>query len=81
MAKINASASTARHCRRVNEANLGLAAVSSTAAATHWRTATTPAGPSTGKASAAVAAPNWLDAALPVINAMPASRPRCPATL
>ena len=57
MAKINASASTGRHCRRVNEANLGRTAVSSTAAATHWRTATTPAGPRTGNASAAVAAP------------------------
>jgi hypothetical protein len=57
VAKINASASTGRHCRRVNEANFGRTAVNSTAAATHWRIATTPAGPRTGKASAAVAAP------------------------
>jgi len=58
VAKINASASTGRHCGHVNEANFGRTAVSSAAAATHWRTATTPAGPSTGKASAAVAAPS-----------------------
>jgi hypothetical protein len=37
----------------VNEVNFGRAVVSSTAPATHWRIATTPAGPSTGKASAA----------------------------
>jgi hypothetical protein len=79
VAKISASASTGRHCRRVNEAYFGRTAASSTAAATHWRTATTPAGPSTGKASAAVAAPSWLDAALPVIKATPASRSRRPA--
>jgi len=57
VAKTSARASTGHHCRRVNEANLGRTAVSSTAPATHWRTATTPAGPRTGKASAAVAAP------------------------
>ena len=57
-AKINASASTGRHCRPVNEANLGRTVTSSTTPATHWRTATTPAGPSAGKASAAVAAPS-----------------------
>jgi hypothetical protein len=58
VAKINASPSTARHCCQVNEATFGRTAVSSTAAATHWRTATTPAGPRAGKASVAVAAPN-----------------------
>src|SRR6516165_9396549 len=79
VAKINASARTGRHCARVNEANLGRAVASSRAPATHWRTATTPTGPSAGKASAAVAAPNWLDAALPVISATPVSRPDRPA--
>ncbi len=69
--KISASASTGRHWPRVNEVNRGRAVASSTAPATHWRTATTPTGPSTGKASAAVAAPSWLDAALPVISATP----------
>ena len=58
VAKISASASTGRHCRRVNVANLGRTVTSSTTPATHWRTATTPAGPSAGKASAAVAAPS-----------------------
>ena len=58
VAKIKASARTGRHCCRVNEVNLGRTAVSRTAPATHCRTATTPAGPRTGKARAAVAAPN-----------------------
>jgi hypothetical protein len=58
VAKISASASTGRHCRAVNVPNLGRTAVSSTAQATHWRTATTPTGPRTGKASAAAAAPS-----------------------
>jgi len=58
VAKISASASTGRHCARVNEANLGRTVMISTTPATHWRTATTPAGPSAGKASAAVAAPS-----------------------
>ncbi len=79
VAKIKASARTGRHCWRVNEANFGRAAASRRAPATHWRTATTPAGPRAGKASAAVAAPTWLDAALPVISAMPVSRPGGPA--
>jgi hypothetical protein len=57
IAKISARASTGRHCRLVNEENRGRTAVSNTAAATHWRTATTPAGPRTPNASAAVAAP------------------------
>jgi hypothetical protein len=74
VAKITARASTQRHCGRVNAANLGRTEPSSTAPATHWRTATTPAGPSTGKASAAVAAPSWVEAALPVISTMPVSR-------
>ena len=58
MAKISASARIRRHCCRVNEANFGRTALSRTSPATHWRIATTPAGPRTGKASAAVAAPN-----------------------
>jgi hypothetical protein len=58
MAKISASASTGRHCAPVNDRNLGRTEPSSTAHATHWRTATTPTGPSTGKASAAVAVPS-----------------------
>lgn len=58
VAKMTASASTGRHCARVSEANLGRTVMSSTTPATHWRTATTPAGPSAGKASAAVAAPS-----------------------
>jgi hypothetical protein len=41
---------------------------------THWRMATTPGGPSTGKASAAEAAPSRLDVALAVISAIPVSR-------
>lgn len=55
--KTAASASTGRHCAAVNARTRGRPAASSTAAATHWRTATTPAGPSTGNASAPTAAP------------------------
>ena len=58
VAKISASPSTSRHCGQLNEGYFGRTVVSSTAAAIHWRTATTPAGPSTGRASAAVAAPS-----------------------
>ena len=76
MAKISASASTGRHCRQVNDASRAARVISSTTPATHWRTATTPTGPSTGNASAAVAAPSWLDIALPVISATPVT---CPA--
>ena len=47
------------------------------ALATHCRTATTPTGPSTGKASAAIAAPSWADTPLPVISAMPTAQSRC----
>ena len=79
VAKIRARARTGRHCRPVNERNFGRTEVSSTAPATHWRIATTPAGPSTGNASAAVAAPSWLDRALPVISAIPVSWPGCRA--
>jgi len=57
VAKISASATMGRHCAAVSEASLGRTEASSSAAATHCRTATTPTGPSTGKASAAVAAP------------------------
>ena len=76
---MSASASTGSHCRRVNEENAGRTALNSTIPATHCRTATTPAGPSTGNASAAVAAPNWLEAALPVISATPRAVVRMPA--
>jgi hypothetical protein len=58
VAKISPSAATGPHCRRVNARNRGRTAPSSTAPATHWRIATTPAGPSAGKASAALAAPS-----------------------
>jgi hypothetical protein len=71
VAKISASASTGRHCRPLNDEKEGRMEQNSTAAATHCLIATTPAGPSTGNARAAVAAPIWLDAALPVIKAMP----------
>ena len=57
VAKIRARATTGPHCRRVNARNLGRTVLSNTAPATHWRIATTPAGPSAGNASAAVAAP------------------------
>ena len=58
VAKISASPSTGRHCGQLNDAYFGRTVACSTAPATHWRTATTPAGPSTGRASAAVAAPS-----------------------
>jgi hypothetical protein len=71
-AKISASASTGYHCWRVNAEYRGRTVASSAMPATHWRIATTPAGPRTPKASAAVAAPSWFDTALPVISATPA---------
>jgi hypothetical protein len=46
---------------------------SSTRAAIHWRTAVTPTGPITPKASDPVAAPNWFDRAALSIIAGPAS--------
>ena len=63
----------------VNARRRGRPAPSSAAAATHWRTATTPTGPSAGKASAARAAPIWLDRPLPHISATPAQRFRAGA--
>jgi hypothetical protein len=57
-AKIRASATTGPRWRRVNVLNRGRTALSSTARATHCRIATTPVGPSAGKASAALAAPS-----------------------
>ena len=74
VAKISASATTGRHCRPLNDEKEGRMEQNSTAAATHCLIATTPAGPSTGNARAAVAAPTWLDAALPVMSAMPVIR-------
>ncbi len=72
-AKMTASARTGRDCCPVNEAYRGLMVASRTAPATHCRIATTPGDPSTRRASAAVAAPTWLDAALAVISAIPVS--------
>ena len=69
-----ASPSTGHHCCRVNARSCGLPTASSTTPATHWRTATTPTGPITGKASAPTAAPVWLDSALPSISATPVAR-------
>jgi len=80
IAKISVSVRIRRHCWRVNEPNFGRTALSRTIPATHWRIATTPAGPRTGKASAAVAAPSWTEAALPVMRAIPVSRSVRPAS-
>ena len=79
--KTTASSSTGHHCAHVIRCSGGRATGSSTAAATHWRTATTPAGPTAAKACVPTAAPTWLATALPVIVAMPRSDGRgCPAT-
>ena len=51
---------------------------SSRTPATHCRTATTPTGPITGKASAPIAAPTWLDRPLPSIMATPADAAGAP---
>ena len=67
-----ARSSTRRHCAPVNERHRGRPAASSTTAAIHWRTATTPAGPMVPNASAPVAAPSWLDRAPPSIIPGPA---------
>ncbi len=75
MANTAASASTGRHCAQVKDRSLGRPAAASTAAATHCRTATTPAGPIIGNAWAATAAPTWFDSPLPNIIAIPTSRP------
>ncbi len=48
----------------------GRATGSSTAAATNWRIATTPAGPMAGKAWAPTAAPTWLLVAAPSMVAV-----------
>ncbi len=50
VANTAASPSTGRHCAQVKERSLGRPAATSTAAATHCRTATTPTGPITGNA-------------------------------
>jgi hypothetical protein len=70
--KMTASASTGRHCGQPNERQRGRPAARSAIAAIHWRTATTPSGPMTGKASAPVAAPTWLDRAPPNMARVPA---------
>jgi hypothetical protein len=57
VAKTTPRTSTGHHCDQVNERTRGRPAANKAAAATHCRTATTPAGPRPGKARAAVAAP------------------------
>ena len=79
VANTSASDSTGHHCRQVNERSRGRPTASSATPATHCRTATTPAGPITGNASAPTAAPTWLDRPLPSIMATPAERPERPA--
>ena len=78
-ANTTASPSTGNHCRRVNDRSRGRPTASRITPATHWRTATTPTGPITGKASAPMAAPVWLPSELLSINAMPADRRGRPA--
>src|SRR5689334_1500488 len=74
------SSRVGHHCAQVNRRRFGRTTGSSTAAATNWRTATTPAGPIAANACAPTAAPTWLLAALAVTVARPASvaarRPR-----
>src|ERR1700741_5543211 len=67
-----ASSRTGHHWRQVKERTRGLPTASSTNAATYWRTATTPTGPNTGKASEPIAAPTWLDRPLPTMVRTPA---------
>ena len=71
VANTAASIPTSDHCPRVNARSRGLPTARRTAAATHWRTATTPTGPITGKASAPNAAPVWLLSAPLSISATP----------
>jgi hypothetical protein len=73
VAKTSASRMTGHHCCQVNLRKAGRPDATSTTAATHWRTATTPAGPIAGNARAPVAAPSWLDSALPSIIVIPES--------
>jgi hypothetical protein len=73
MPKTRASSSTGHHWPRVNVPSRGLAMGSSTAAATNWRTTTTPTGPIAGKANEPTAAPTWLESALPSSVATPAA--------
>ncbi len=68
-AKISASSSAGHHWDQVIRRGFGRATGSSTAAATSWRTATTPGTPIAGNACAPAAAPIWL-------AAPPASRAR-----
>jgi hypothetical protein len=72
VAKTRAGASTGHHWPHVKARTWGRPMPHSSTPATHWRAATTPAGPITGKASAAVAAPTWLDSPLPSIRSTPA---------
>src|SRR5438309_1477586 len=70
-----ASPSTGRHCAQVKSRRRGRPTANRMIAATYWRTATTPTGPRTGKASEPIAAPTWFDRPLPTIVTTPASRP------
>jgi hypothetical protein len=78
VAKTRASDSTGHHCAQVKPRTRGRPTAQSSAPATHCRTATTPAGPITGKARAPVAAPTWLDSPLPSIRATPTARSLLP---
>jgi len=60
VAKTRPRVSAGHHWRQVKRCTRGRASGSSTASATNWRTATTPAGPMTGKACAPRPAPTWL---------------------
>ena len=71
-----ASSTIGSHCRRVSARRRGRPTARRTTPATHCRTATTPTGPSTGKARAAIPAPVWLADALASINATPVARCR-----
>jgi hypothetical protein len=70
-AKTSAIAATGRHCLAVKVQNRGRTMASRKQLATHWRMATTPAGPRAGNAWEAIAAPAWEENADPVIRAMP----------
>ncbi len=73
-ANTQASSTIGGHCRRVNAHSRGRPTASRITHATHWRTATTPTGPSTGKASAPIPAPVWLADALASMSATPVAR-------
>jgi hypothetical protein len=60
VAKTSPRVSAGHHWRHVKRWIRGRASGSSTARATNWRTATTPAGPITGNAWRPSPAPTWL---------------------